>query len=203
MIDSFKIWLAANHLDVLWALFLAYFFPALLQAMMNPPKGSKAYAALGALSAWGFDPRKFVERVIELADRTGGPPGNAGGANRALASVRPMVAATLFTLGCLRACKGAKVPAEAELLLHAADSACGVVALLHDAGADAVCLGVSDLDQLDQHLAAAETAQKDAPLVVEAKDGARRKLRVRAPHVRQARAAVSVARMDVADGGAR
>ena len=190
--DAFKTWLAANHLDVLWTLIVAYFVPSLVQALVSPPKGSRAYLWLGALSAWGFDARKFAERVGALLEQSAGP------GPRGFARWDALLVVTCLTLGTVGACRGVKVPEEAELLLHAADGACTVVALLHESGADAVCLAVHEIDSLDRHLAAAETAQRDAPLVVEARDKSRRKLRVRAHGVSAARVAVNLAQATAA-----
>jgi hypothetical protein len=116
--------------------------------------------------------------------------------SRGSSRIAALILAALLGVACSGWLKSPAVQA-GELVLHAADQGCGVVALLHDDAADAVCLVVKELDALDAHLAEAETAQAAAPLVVVAKDGSARRMRVKREHVGHARRAVVVARQDV------
>ena len=189
MFDSLKAWLLVHHVDVMLSGALAFFFPSLLQLMIKPPPGSKAEAALGALSSWGFDAEKFFRKLGELLAST---------RTRGIAHMDAIVLVVILLLSGCAWLRSSPAVREAELVLHAADSACGVVALLHaDDTASAVCLVVKELDALDAHLAKAETAEADAPLVVVAKDTSSRTVRVRREYVKRARAAVKVARGDV------
>lgn len=185
MYESARAWIHAHAVDLLTYAVLAWISPAVLQVLFKPPEGSKAFALIGTLAAWGFDPEKFARRLREVLAKRGPPP------------FPPLLALALVLVpGCAWFRSPAVVEA-GELVLHAADSACGVVALLHDDQANAVCLVVHELDALDAHLAKAETAEADAPLVVVAKDTSSRTVRVRREHVKRARAAVKVARGDV------
>lgn len=190
MLESFKAWVSANHMDVIVTGLVVFIMPTILQVVVKPPPGSKAAALVGALSAWGFDAEKFARKLGEFLEihRT-----------RGIAHLDAIVLVVILLLSGCAWLRSSPAVREAELVLHAADSACGVVALLHaDDTAEAVCLVVKELDALDAHLAKAETAEADAPIVVVAKDTSSRTVRVRREHVKRARAAVKVARGDVA-----
>ncbi len=131
------------------------------------------------------------------------PPGSAP-RDRGLGAVEPLVVvltvaflAAQTAVGCAWLRSSAPEAVQAgELVLHALDSGCGVVALLHDETASAVCLGVSELDQLDRRLEETEAAKVDAPIAIVSSAGMRR-VRVRHRHARNARASVQVARAEV------
>lgn len=58
----------------LGALLLVYLLPAILAAIVSPPRGSKADNFLRILLAWGFDARKFVVALSALLARKPPPP---------------------------------------------------------------------------------------------------------------------------------
>ena len=119
MIDSLKAWLLVNHLDVMISGALAFFFPALLQLMIRPPPGSDAAAALGALASWGLDAEKFARKLGELRDSQ----------RRGIAHLDAIVLVVILLLSGCAWLRSSPVVHEAELVLHAADTACGVVTL--------------------------------------------------------------------------